>query len=197
RGITLGVRTRPGAGHSAQLAGNTALPRSTAAASDRCGEGGGGNVRRKRSMRSIAGKRNSRATVPSPSAELITTSRTELFKPSQCSGPCGRIRSRESRFHTASMSLLPMVPSSARCSMPNLTGLKGSIRPGPQAGRRFAQAKASPCSNRRLRYKRDEDKPIGDLVEPGRPHLGGHRRNQVIGGETIVCRTAREKTQIA
>src|SRR5262249_40757069 len=48
-----------------------------------------------------------------------------------------------------------------------------------------------------LAYKRDEDKPIGDLVEPGHPHLGGHRRNQVIGGETIVCRTAREKTQIA
>ena len=35
--------------------------------------------------------------------------------------------------------------------MPNLTGLNGSIRPGPQSGRLSVQANVSRCSNSRLR----------------------------------------------
>ena len=118
-------------------------------------------------MRSMAGKLNSLATAPSPSAELITTSRTELFKPSQCNGADGRIRSRAFRFHTACMSLLPMVSSSCRPSMSNLTGLNGSMRPGPQVGRRPAQAKVLALLQQALAHDGDEHEAIGHAVEPG------------------------------
>src|SRR3984893_4254440 len=148
-------------------------------------------------MRSIAGKLNSRATAPSPSAELITTSRTELFKPSQCNGADGRICSREFRFHTACMSLLPMVPSSARCSIPNLTGLNGSIRPGPQGGPTIRPGQVLPLFQQAPAHEGDEDESIGQAVEPRQLDLGRHCRNQVIGGETVVGRTTREETQIA
>jgi hypothetical protein len=37
-------------------------------------------------------------------------------------------------FHTGTMSLLPIVSSTGRPSMRNLTGLNGSMRPVPQSG---------------------------------------------------------------
>ncbi len=74
------------------------------------------------------------ATIPSPSIELSTTSRSEVLNPSQWKVTHGRF-SRSAMFHSGSMSLLPTEPSLVSLSMLNLTGLNGSMRPGPQRGR--------------------------------------------------------------
>ena len=47
-----------------------------------------------------------------------------------------------------------------------------------------------------LAHEGDEDEPIGYLVKPGQLDLGRHRRDQVMGVEAIVCRAAREETQV-
>jgi hypothetical protein len=43
-------------------------------------------------------------------------------------------------FQMGTMSELPIVVSTGSFSMPNLTGLNGSMRPGPQTGFRYIQS---------------------------------------------------------
>ena len=74
-------------------------------------------------------------------ALLSTDSWSDEVSPSQCSDiPC-----RAFMFQMGTMSELPIVVSTGCFRMPNLAGLKGSMRPGPQSGLRFIHAYLRCC----------------------------------------------------
>ena len=75
-------------------------------------------------------------------APATTVSCKSLRRPSQCSEYWRVVSATTAlKSHSGMMSELPIVPSSGRWRLKNLTGLNGSIRPGPQSGRESIQAK--------------------------------------------------------
>ena len=77
----------------------------------------------------------------SPIKRALRVSRNDSLRPSQCSDLPWRAR----MFQIGTMSELPIVLSTGNSSMRNLTGLNGSIRPGPHSGFRYIQSNSRRC----------------------------------------------------
>ena len=113
-------------------------------------------------------------------------------------GASALIWSRAPIFHTASMSELPIVPSSASCNMPNLTGLNGSMRPGPHGGRSCwsVHVNCSPCLQKAFLQDWNDRIAVDQPVEPGQMHFLIHGGQQAIAGKPGVARAGREEILI-